>query len=148
MKKIGMIGGLAWPSTAAYYRELCARTGARAEARGARPPLPSPPMVIESLDISVTRGLRGAAGDEASWARYDRVFRDAFARLRAAGAEIGLIASNTPHTRLEAITRGTDLAVVSILEATAEATARLGAGRARARHARRRRGARTRRHDA
>ena len=28
MKKIGIIGGLAWPSTADYYRLLCEKTNA------------------------------------------------------------------------------------------------------------------------
>ncbi len=130
MKKIGIIGGLAWPSTIEYYRLLCAKTNANFEARGAMPPLPTPRIVIESLDITETRRLRGAHGDEASWRDYDDLFRETFLRLTRAGAEVGLIASNTPHTRLAGISRDLPLALVSIVDATAALVGRLGARRA------------------
>ena len=62
MKKIGMIGGLAWPSTVDYYRGLCAKTNEHHKAKGATPPYPTPHMIIESLNISETRKLRGREG--------------------------------------------------------------------------------------
>ncbi len=130
MKKIGIIGGLAWPSTIEYYRLLCAKTNAHFEARGAMPPLPTPRIVIESLDITETRHLRGAHGDEASWKDYDDLFRETFLRLKRAGAEVGFIASNTPHTRLAGISRDLPLAIVSIVDATAALVAGLSARRA------------------
>ncbi len=120
MKTIGLIGGLAWPSTADYYRLLCSRTNEHFKRQGCQAPYPAPHLIIESLDINVTRRLRGRADDEASWAKFDAVFRDSFQRLKGAGAELGAIASNTPHTRIEAIRRGLDLPLVSILDATAE----------------------------
>lgn len=130
MKTIGLIGGLAWPSTVEYYRMLCRRTAAYFEARGASAPLPTPHMVIESVNIAATRRLRGQEGDEASWAAYDEFFRALFRRLAAAGAAFGAMASNTPHMRLHAIRQGLDFPIVSILEATAEATRARGARRA------------------
>ena len=130
MKKIGMIGGLAWPSTAEYHAGLCARTSAYYKAKGATPPYPTPHIVIESLNINEMRNLRGQEGDEASWERYEAVFRDTFVRLRHAGAELGVIASNTPHMRLNGIMTGLDFPVVSILAATAEAVRSLGRKRA------------------
>ncbi len=130
MKKIGVVGGLAWPSTAEYYRLLCSGANARFRRRGHPEPCPSPPMVIESLDISVTRRARGRPGDEASWAGYDTLFRDAFHRLHQAGAEVGLVASNTPHVRWPAISADCRLTLVSILDATAKAVRNLGARRA------------------
>ncbi len=130
MKKIGIIGGLAWPSTIEYYRLLCVKTNAHFQARGAMPPLPTPRIVIESLDISQTRRLRGTQGDEASWKDYDDFFRETFVRLKRAGAEVGLIASNTPHTRLAGIDRNLPLAIVSIVDATAALVGGLGARRA------------------
>ncbi len=39
MKKIGIIGGLAWPSTADYYRLICA--GANAHFRSLGHPMPT-----------------------------------------------------------------------------------------------------------
>lgn len=130
MKKIGMIGGLAWPSTADYYTGLCAKTNEHYKAKGATAPYPTPHIIIESLNISDMRKLRGREGDEASWELYDAVFRESFVRLRQAGAEFGAIASNTPHMRMNGIRRGLDFPVVSILDATAEAVRSLGARRA------------------
>ena len=121
MKKIGIIGGLAWLSTVDYYKGLCAKTNEHYRRKGAMPPYPTPHILLESLNISEMRTLRGRDGDETSWELYDRTFREAFERLREAGAEFGVIASNTPHMRLNSITTGLDFPVVSILDATAEA---------------------------
>ena len=130
MKKIGIIGGLAWPSTLDYYRLLCSKTNEHFRSQRVTAPFPTPPITIESLNINDTRKLRGKDGDEESWARFDNVFREAFGRLRQAGAEFGIIASNTPHMRLKSITRGLDLPVISILDTTAEAVRALGGKRA------------------
>lgn len=121
MRKLGIIGGLAWPSTLDYYRLLCEKAATRFAHQGALPPYPTPPMVIESLNITETRALRGEPGCESSWAAYDAMFRDSFRRLQGSGADFGLIACNTPHVRFESITRGLDLPVISILETTARA---------------------------
>ena len=119
MKTFGLIGGLAWPSTADYYRLLCSRTNGYFKDRGRQPPYPAPHVIIDSLNISETRALRGRAGDDASWAGFDAVFRQSFQRLQQAGAEFGAIASNTPHTRLDAIRQGLNFPIISILETTA-----------------------------
>jgi aspartate racemase len=130
MKKIGIIGGLAWPSTLDYYRLLCSKTNEHFRGKGATPPYPTPNIVIESLNINETRKLRGHQGDEGSWARYDEIFRSTFRRLKKAGAEFGIIASNTPHMRLKSITQGLDFPIVSILKATGAAVRVLGGKRA------------------
>jgi len=130
MKKIGIIGGLTWPSTVDYYRLICTKTNEHFRMRGATPPYPTPNIVIESLNMNETRRLRGEERDEASWRDYDTVFRTTFMRLKTAGAELGLIASNTPHTRLKSITMGLDFPVVSILDATAILVRSLGGKRA------------------
>ncbi|MEL6794040.1 MAG: Asp/Glu racemase, partial [Pseudomonadota bacterium] len=101
MKKIGVIGGAAWPSTLEYYRLICEAANAHFAASGAAPPYPTPPMIIESLNIAETRALRGRPGDEASWAAYDVVIRAALLRLEAAGCDFAIMANNTFHTRLD-----------------------------------------------
>lgn len=126
MKKIGIVGGLGWSSTLEYYRALCAGANARAERAGHGVPLPSPPMVIESLNMAETRKLRGVEGDDSSWLEFEAVFRRALQRLRAAGAEFAIIASNTPHMRLHRILDGVELPVISILDTTARAVASSG----------------------
>lgn len=129
MKKIGIIGGLAWPSTADYYRLIC--TGANAHFRnlGHAMPLPTPPIMIESVNMAETRKLRGKP-DGTGWERFDTVFRNAFRRLQAAGCDFGIIASNTPHARLHAIRQGLDLPILGIIEESARETSRLGVVRA------------------
>lgn len=130
MRKIGLLGGMAWPSTVDYYRALCTGANAHFRALGHPPPLPVPPITIESVNIAETRALRGTGGDEASWAAYDALLRGVFARLEAAGCEVAAMASNTPHARLHAIRDGIGIPVISILDETARATAALGAERA------------------
>ncbi|MGR3760832.1 aspartate/glutamate racemase family protein [Roseobacteraceae bacterium NS-SX3] len=130
MKKIGILGGVGWASTLDYYRAICQGAAAVSQAQGAKPPLPVPPITIESVVQAETRALRGTAGDEASWAAFDAVFRKALLTLQNAGCDFGIIASNTPHARLHAITQGVEMPVLSIFDATAAAAAGTGAGTA------------------
>jgi aspartate racemase len=127
MKKIGIVGGVGWPSTADYYRLICSGANNHFRALGHSAPLPTPPIMIESVNQAQTRGLRGEPGaGDASWASFDAVFRDAFLRLEVAGCDFGIIASNTPHARLHAIRQGLDLPIISIVEETARETQRMG----------------------
>jgi aspartate racemase len=130
MKKIGIIGGLAWPSTIDYYRLLCTKTNDYFKSRGHGAPYPSPPIVLESVNMAYTRSLRGNPGDQRSWTDFDEVFRSTLLRLKTAGAEFGVIASNTPHMRIDAIMDGLDFPVISILDTTALESKKLGADRA------------------
>ncbi|MEX0351432.1 MAG: aspartate/glutamate racemase family protein [Paracoccaceae bacterium] len=127
MKKIGIVGGVGWASTVDYYRALCQGAGAFFAARGAGSPLPVPPMCIESVTQARTRALRGVPGDEASWAGFDAVFREALNNLERADCDFALIASNTPHARLHAIREGVSIPILSIFDAAALATAATGA---------------------
>lgn len=88
--------------------------------------LPTPEMAIESLDLRTALSYLGEIGNAPSWSRFDAYHRDALLRLRNAGAKIALLASNTPHYRLEAITTGIDLPVVSIFDVVADECVRLG----------------------
>ncbi|UWQ83731.1 aspartate/glutamate racemase family protein [Leisingera caerulea] len=130
MKKIGILGGVGWASTIDYYRAICEGAGRFFADRGAGSPLPVPPVTIESVVQAQTRSLRGHPGDEASWAAFDAVFRDAMLTLERAGCDFALIASNTPHARLHAIREGVIMPILSIFDTTAEATAATGATRA------------------
>lgn len=129
MKKVGMVGGLAWPSTADYYRMICAGANAHYRAQGHPAPLPTPPMAIEHLNMAETRALRGKP-DGTGWEDFDAILRRALERLQAAGCDFGLIASNTPHARLSAVSQGLDFPIISIIEASADEAARLGRPRA------------------
>ncbi|WP_170575538.1 aspartate/glutamate racemase family protein [Ruegeria atlantica] len=130
MKKIGILGGVGWASTVDYYRAISQGAGKYFAKRGYGSPLPIPPMTIESVTQAETRALRGVAGDEASWAGFDAVFREALLTLENAGCDFGIIASNTPHARLHAIRQGVSMPILSIFDATAEVTAATGASKA------------------
>ncbi len=127
MKKIGIVGGVAWLSTVDYYTEICRRSERWHRAQN-RPGLPSTPeMTIESLDHRKAVSFLGMDGDEESWLRFDEYHRSALQRLEASGAEFALIASNTAHHRFASIVRGIGIPVISILDVTAAECARLGA---------------------
>jgi aspartate racemase len=129
MKKIGIVGGVAWPSTVDYYTELCRRSEERHSAgnRTGLPPMPE--MSIESLDHTRAVSYIGVDGDEGSWSRFDEYHRAALQRVKASGADFALIASNTPHHRFDAIVRGVGIPVINILEESAKECSRLGAER-------------------
>jgi aspartate racemase len=129
MKKIGIVGGIAWQSTVLYYSELCRRSEERHRAAGLGGTPPTPEIVIESLNMARAMSRRGTDGDEPSWAEYDEYYRAALKRLEAAGADFACIASNTPHHRWEAITRGIRIPVISILDAMARKCKQIGARR-------------------
>ena len=130
MKKIGILGGVGWASTVDYYRAIAEGASRHYSERGHGSPLPIPPMAIESVVQAHTRALRGTTGDEDSWAEFDAVFREALLNLERAGCDFAIIASNTPHARLHAIRHGVTMPILSIFDATAEATAETGAEKA------------------
>ena len=126
IKKIGIVGGVAWPSTVVYYSELSRRGD---ELRLTHPNANGLAfeMTIESLDLNRAISYWGHDNDDASWARFDEYHRDALKRLEGAGAEVLVMASNTPHHRFETIVRGIGIPVISIVDAAAKVAARLGA---------------------
>ncbi len=114
------MGGVGWRSTVDYYAGICRRC-----EEGRPDPPCTPEIVIESLDLGTAISYLGVDDDDRSWIRFDEYHRSALVRLVAAGVDVALIASNTPHHRLESITRGIDLPVVDLFEATAREVARL-----------------------
>ena len=120
MKKIGILGGLAWRSTVDYYAGICRRFE---ESTGASPP----EMAIESLSFDEAASRFGRDGDEKSWDRFDAYHRDGLRRLEGSGADFAVIASNTPHHRFDSIVRGVAMPVLNLFEVAAGECARLGA---------------------
>ena len=87
MRKLGIIGGTSWSSTALYYehinRGVAQRLGALHSAR----------LAIESLDLAPVAAME-QSGD---WEGVAGVLIDAAKRLKASGAEGLILASNTSH---------------------------------------------------
>jgi aspartate racemase len=125
MKKIGIVGGVAWASTADYYSEICRRSEEWHLAMNGVSSIPE--MSIESLDHCKAVSLLGIDEDDASWSQFDEYHRTALRRLEASGADFALIASNTPHHRLASIVKGIGIPVLSIFEVLARESVRLKA---------------------
>jgi len=127
VKKIGIVGGIRWPATVQYYSEICRRANTwDTESRQTGRPS-APEIVIESLDMTRALALEGKDGNEESWERFDAYHRGALRRLETAGADVAVIASNSPHHRFDEIVRGIGIPVINILDTAAEECRRVGA---------------------
>lgn len=116
MKKIGIVGGVSWLSTVKYYAGIC-RLAEQAHARAERDGVPAmPEIVIESLDHRHAVAALGTDPDEDSWREFDSYHADALRRLERSGADFALIASNTAHHRLPAISRGIGIPLLDLFE--------------------------------
>lgn len=110
MRKLGIIGGATWSSTALYYdhinRGVAQRLGGLHSAR----------LVIESLDFEDYAAFHRAndlSGGNA-------LIVGAAKRLKGAGAEAIVLASNTMHRAHAEVTMATALPLIDIREVTAE----------------------------
>jgi aspartate racemase len=110
LRKLGIIGGTSWSSTALYYehinRGIARRLGGLHSAR----------LAIESLDLAPLAELE-LSGD---WDGVAGVMTEAAKRLHAAGADGLLIASNTGHKAYSAVAAAVPIPVLHIGEATAD----------------------------
>ncbi len=118
MKTLGIVGGIAPGSTIDYYRLLVA------EYRERRPDGSYPPILIDSIDLTRMLAL---IGDNRLEELTDWLVVEV-ERLARAGAEVGLLASNTPHLVFDRIAPRAPIPLLSIVEAACEAAAGLGLG--------------------
>lgn len=116
MKTLGIIGGIGPESTIEYYRF------ALAEYRARVPDGSSPPIIINSIDLKRMLALIGGEKlDEVT-----RYLTSEVRKLAAAGADFGLLAANTPHIVFEEILRESPIPLISIVQATCEASTVMG----------------------
>ena len=76
MRKLGLIGGMSWVSTRAYYERI------NRLVQKAKTPTHSAPLLIESLEYAPLYALR----EEESWDQAARMLIDSARRLEDAGA--------------------------------------------------------------
>lgn len=108
---LGILGGMSWESTATYYREI---NHAYARARGG---LHSAPMLVNSLDFASVEELQRRD----DWDAAGTLLADAGRALRAAGADILLLATNTMHLVFDRLTGEVGGEWIHIADPTAEA---------------------------
>lgn len=114
MKRIGLLGGMSWESTAEYYRFL------NEVVRDRLGGLHSADCLLRSVDFAGIEELqRTARWEEAG----DRLAAEARA-LVGAGAELMVLCTNTMHKVAGTITDAIDVPFVHIADATAAAVRR------------------------
>jgi aspartate racemase len=116
MKAVGLIGGIAPESTIEYYRLIVA--GYRARVTDGS----YPSILINSINLKAMLDLVQAN----EFARLTGYLVDEIHKLAKAAAELGLLASNTPHIVFDEISRQSPIPLVSIVEATCAAARALG----------------------
>ena len=119
MKRLGVIGGMSWESTAVYYRLL------NEEVKAAKGALNSAPLLLWNMDFAPIAELQ-AAGE---WEDLTELMCEAARGLKAGGAEAIIIATNTMHLMADAVRDAADLPLVHIADATAGAVRGAGCKR-------------------
>jgi len=110
MKTVGIIGGLGPESTVDYYRLIIA------EYRKRIPDGSYPPIVINSIDLKKLLDLVEAG----AYAALTAWLLEEVHRLERAGADFGLLASNTPHLVFDELRLHSPIPLISIVEASCE----------------------------
>ena len=116
MRTLGIIGGTGPESTIEYYRRLIAAYRERS------PDGRAPSIVINSIDNKKLLDLAGA-NELTQLADY---LASEVERLARAGADLALLAANTPHLVFDEVQRRSNIPMLSIVEATCDAAAAAG----------------------
>jgi aspartate racemase len=113
LRKLGIIGGTTWSSTALYYehinRGIAQRLGGMHSAR----------VTVESLDFADLAALE----DADDWDGVAKLNIDAARRLEAAGADGILMACNTTHKVFGAVASSVGVPMLHIADAAADRVA-------------------------
>ncbi|MCX8569061.1 aspartate/glutamate racemase family protein [Aminobacter sp. MET-1] len=119
MRKIGLIGGMSWESTAIYYRLI------NEEVRRRVGGLHSAKLLLWSFDFAEI-AERQHADD---WAGATDMMVEAARTLEQAGAEALVICTNTMHRMADDIQARVSVPLIHIADATAEAMKASGVSR-------------------
>lgn len=116
MRRIGLLGGMSWESSAEYYRLLNEAVGQRLGG------LHSADCILRSVDFAGIEQLQ-RSGD---WRKAGAVLAREAQALEQAGAQLLLLCTNTMHRVAAAITDAVDVPLVHIADATADAVKAAG----------------------
>jgi aspartate racemase len=109
MKRVGLLGGMSWESSAEYYRLL---NGAVRDRLGG---LHSADCVMHSVDFTSIEVLQR----EDRWDEAARLLAAHAAGLERAGAQCLVLCTNTMHRVADEIQAGIDIPLLHIADATA-----------------------------
>jgi aspartate racemase len=110
LRKLGIVGGTSWSSTALYYEHINRGVARRLGS------LHSDRLVIESLDLAPVAEME-LSND---WDGVAAVLIEAARKLRSAGAEGILLASNTSHKVYDRVNAAVRVPILHIADPTAE----------------------------
>jgi aspartate racemase len=116
MKTIGIIGGIGPESTIEYYRQIIT------SYRQLKQDESYPQIIINSIDMKKMLDLIEAKG----LVRLTEYLLGEVQKLARAGADLGLLASNSPHIVFDELSRRSPIPLLSIVEAACQATKKLG----------------------
>lgn len=119
MRKIGLLGGMSWESSALYYQLI--NEGIRARLGG----LHSASCVMASLDFAAIEEMQ-SAGD---WGRAGEVLAHEARGLVAAGAECIVLCTNTMHKVAPDIESAVDVPLLHLVDVTTDAVRNSGLDR-------------------
>jgi aspartate racemase len=111
VKRIGLLGGMSWESSAEYYGFV--NEAVRDRLGG----LHSADCVMRSIDFTAVEPLQRAG----RWDEAGALLAGEARALVAAGAELIVLCTNTMHKVADAITEAVDVPFVHIADTTAEA---------------------------
>lgn len=111
MRKLGILGGMSWESSAVYYRLL--NEGVRARLGG----LASARLVMSSVEFSEIAAMQA----EGRWADAGALLAREARGLEAAGAEAIVLATNTMHKLAPEIEAAISVPFLHIADALADA---------------------------
>lgn len=119
MKRIGLLGGMSWESSAEYYRLV--NEAARERLGG----LHSADCLLRSVDFADVEVLQRTG----RWDEAGALLAAEAQALVGAGAELLVLCTNTMHKLADAITGAIDIPFVHIADTTAEAVQARGLSR-------------------
>jgi aspartate racemase len=111
MKRIGLLGGMSWESSAEYYRLVNEMVRDRLGG------LHSADCLLRSVDFAEIEVLQR----DGAWVQAGERLAGEAAALAAAGAELLVLCTNTMHKVADAITDAIDIPLVHIADTTAHA---------------------------
>ncbi len=109
MRRIGLLGGMSWESTALYYRLINEETRRRLGG------LHSAPLALVSVDFQEIETLQ----DQGNWAAAGELLAEAARSIEKAGADFLLICTNTMHRVADEVAEAIDIPLLHLADATA-----------------------------
>jgi aspartate racemase len=111
MQTIGLVGGMSWESSAAYYRDL--NLGVQRRLGG----LSSPKLAMSTVDFAKLTELE----DAERWDQIGVLLSEAGRSVERAGADFLLLCTTTFHKVADQVAEAVDIPVLHLADVVAEA---------------------------